>query len=54
MSSRMDWDTFTDALAEELAALPGGALAVISEPGTQKRGRYVQVAQSSSELKGGR
>ncbi|GAA4059366.1 TY-Chap domain-containing protein [Actinomadura miaoliensis] len=46
----MDWEAFTVGLAEELANLPAGALVVILEPVETDRQRYVQFAQSSTEL----
>ncbi|MFD0692097.1 TY-Chap domain-containing protein [Actinomadura fibrosa] len=44
----MDWETFADALAEDMATLAAGALVVISEPG--ESGRYVQFAQDDDQL----
>ena len=46
----MEWDVFGQVLAEELVKLPAGALLVISESGEPKQSRYVQFAQSPSEL----
>lgn len=46
----MEWESFAEALAEELAVLPAGALIVISEPGDGLTGRYAQFVQETDRL----
>jgi hypothetical protein len=46
----MEWEVFADGLTTALAGLRSGALVVITEIGEPKRCRYVQLAQSPSEL----
>ncbi|MBT2210797.1 hypothetical protein [Actinomadura sp. NEAU-AAG7] len=50
---RMGWDEFAEALAEELAVFPAGALVVIKEAAEPRFARYVQFAQRDAELDAG-